>query len=122
MPANAMGPPTKEDRIVALTDPLSTMSATPVPTSGHQTREAVVAPVPEVASGHVADVLKVSAPSPSGALGFMLHFDADMQRLILEVREPTDGFVIFQMPAKYVIKQFNGGAVASRGARVNSAV
>jgi hypothetical protein len=119
-----MLPPAKEERIVALTGPQSTASAVPAPVAGHQTREAVTTLGPEPASAPVADVPKVSAPSASGAMGFTLHFDADMQRLLLEVREPSDGFVIFQMPAKYVIKQFSAGnsaASSPRGARVNSA-
>ena len=109
---------------MALTGPQSTGSAVPVPAVGHQTREAAATPGPAPAGAQVADAPKVSAPSPSGAMGFTLHFDADMQRLILEVREPSDGFVIFQMPAKYVIKQFaagNGAASSPRGARINSA-
>jgi hypothetical protein len=124
-PASAIPPPAKESAIVALTGTESTVSAAPVPTSGHQTREAVAVRAPEPASAAVPDVPKASAPSTSGPLGFTLHFDADMQRLILEVREPSTGFVILQIPAKYVIKQFSAGsdaAPSTRGARVNSAV
>jgi hypothetical protein len=110
---------------VALTGTQSTVSAAPVPPSGYQAREAVAVPAPEPTNAAVLDVPKASAPPASGAIGFTLHFDADMQRLILEVREPSTGFVIYQMPPKYVIKQFNvtAGAIPStRGARVNSAV
>jgi hypothetical protein len=111
---------------VALTGPQATVSMAPVPPSGHQTRDAVAAPPPDPAGAHVPDTAKAPASPAPPAIGFTLHFDADMQRLILEVREPTDGFVIFQMPAKYVIKQFSasGGSTAPspRGARVDSAV
>jgi hypothetical protein len=110
---------------VALTGTQSTVSAVPVPSTGHQTREAAAVLAPEPASTAVEDVPKASAPSTPGAIGFTLHFDADMQRMILEVREPSTGFVIYQMPPKYVIKQFSasgGGAPSTRGARINSAV
>jgi hypothetical protein len=63
-------------------------------------------------------------PTPQ-PIGFALHYDADMQRLILEVREPVTGYVIYQMPPKYVVRQFSASSTAaasSRGARVDSAV
>jgi hypothetical protein len=111
---------------VVLTGPQATVSTAPAPASGHQTRDAVAALPPDPASAQVPDAPKAPASPAPSAIGFTLHFDADMQRLILEVREPTDGFVIFQMPAKYVIKQFfassGNAAPSARGARVNSAV
>jgi hypothetical protein len=111
---------------VVLTGPQATVSTAPVPPSGHQTHDAVAAPPPDPASAQVPDAAKAPASPASPAIGFTLHFDADMQRLILEVREPADGFVIFQTPAKYAIKQFSAGggstAPSPRGARVNSAV
>ena len=46
--------------------------------------------------------------------------------MILEARDPVTGFVIFQMPTKYVTKQFSAGAGAlverARGGKVDSAV
>jgi hypothetical protein len=111
---------------VVLTGPQATVSTAPVPPSGHQTRDAVAALPADPANAQVPDAPKAPASPAPSAIGFTLHFDADMQRLILEVREPTDGFVIFQTPTKYVIKQFfassGNTAPSPRGARVNSAV
>ena len=62
------------------------------------------------------------APKPAPAVfGLTMHFDSDMQRMILEARDPASGYVIFQMPAKYVLKQFSANfhATTSRGASVN---
>ena len=98
----------------------------PVPTSGRSARDAVAVPASQPATAPVADVPKASASPTPSPMGFALHYDLDTQRMILEVREPATGYVIYQMPPKYVIKQFStsGSAVASpaRGARVDSAV
>jgi len=65
------------------------------------------------------------APTPS-PIGFTLRFDGDSQRLILEAREPASGFVIVQIPPKYVVKQFSTTVRAnlepSRGKGLNDAV
>jgi hypothetical protein len=64
-----------------------------------------------------------AAPSTS-AIGFSLDYDASTGRMILESREPVSGFIIYQMPPKYVIKQFTasvGDIAPARGAQVNSA-
>jgi hypothetical protein len=65
------------------------------------------------------------APTPS-PIGFTLHFDGDSQRLILEAREPASGYVIVQIPPKYVVKQFSAAVRSnlepSRGKGVNDAV
>jgi len=75
------------------------------------------------ASTDVAKVEPIPAPSP---IGFKLHFDGDSQRLILEAREPASGFVIVQIPPKYVVKQFSTTVRAnlepSRGKGLNDAV
>ena len=79
---------------------------------------APAAPVPEAAP-------RVAETAPS-SFGFALHYDQGMQRMILEARDPVTGFVIFQMPTKYVTKQFSAGAGAlverARGGKVDSAV
>ncbi len=63
------------------------------------------------------------APSP---IGFTLHYDGDLQRLILEAREPVSGYVIVQIPPKYVVKQFSATVRArvepTRGQGVDDAV
>jgi hypothetical protein len=63
------------------------------------------------------------APSP---IGFTLHYDSDLQRLILEARDPVSGYVIVQIPPKYVLKQFSAQDRAqfegSRGNGVNDAI
>jgi hypothetical protein len=54
------------------------------------------------------------------------HFDEQTQRMILEARDPASGFVVFQMPPKYIIKQFTtsagGTAAATRGAKLDNAI
>jgi hypothetical protein len=62
-------------------------------------------------------------PTPT-AIGFSLDFDPSTGRMFLEAREPVSGFIIYQMPPKYVIKQFTatvGSIEPARGAQVNSA-
>lgn len=65
------------------------------------------------------------APTPS-PIGFTLHFDGDSQRLILEAREPASGYVIVQIPPKYVVRQFSATVRSnlepSRGKGLNDAV
>ena len=70
---------------------------------------------------------KASAPQQAAPpIGFSLHFDRDTQRMILEVRDPVSGYVIYQMPPKYVVKQFSASVRASfetaRGGGVDKAV
>ena len=72
------------------------------------------------------DVAKAEPiPTPS-AIGFTVHFDGDSQRLILEAREPASGYVIVQIPPKYVVKQFSATVRSnlepSRGQGVDDAV
>jgi hypothetical protein len=109
---------------VALTGTSTTVPTLPPPASGGPARDAVAAPVAAPATAAVPDVPKALAPPTPKAIGFALHYDADMQRLILEVREPVTGYLIYQMPPKYVVKQFSASASAAapRGARVDSAV
>ena len=67
---------------------------------------------------------KLEAPAPP-AFGLVLHYDRDMQRLILEARDPVSGFVILQVPQKYMMEQFAtlGASVERmRGKGVDSAV
>ena len=69
-----------------------------------------------------APKLEVSAPP---AFGLVLYYDPDMQRLILEARDRLSGFVILQVPQKYVMEQFAtlGASVERmRGKGVDSAV
>jgi hypothetical protein len=64
-----------------------------------------------------------AAPS-STAIGFSLSYDPTTGRMFLEAREPASGFIIYQTPPKYVIKQFNATANAvelARGAQVDGA-
>jgi hypothetical protein len=58
---------------------------------------------------------KFEAAAPA-AFGLVLHYDQDMQRLILEARDSASGFVIFQIPQKYVTEQF--ATLPANGARV----
>jgi hypothetical protein len=62
--------------------------------------------------------------SPSSAIGFSTSYDPSTGRIILEAREPRSGFIIYQMPPKYVIKQFAasvGAIEPARGGRVDGA-
>jgi hypothetical protein len=66
-------------------------------------------------------------PAPTlSPIGFTLHFDGDSQRLILEAREPASGYLIVQIPPKYVVKQFSATVRSnlepSRGKGLNDAV
>ncbi|HEV2549857.1 MAG TPA: hypothetical protein VGU20_21275 [Stellaceae bacterium] len=66
-------------------------------------------------------------PTPAASpIGFTLHFDGDSQRLILEAREPASGYLIVQIPPKYVVKQFSATVRSnlepSRGKGLNDAV
>jgi hypothetical protein len=110
---------------VALMDSSTTVPTVPVPASGRPAREAVAVPTADPTRASAPEVPKPQASSTSSPIGFALHYDAETQRLILEVREPVTGYVICQMPPKYVIKQFSTSASAAaplRGVQVNSAV
>ncbi len=65
------------------------------------------------------------APAPS-PIGLTVHFDGDSQRLILEAREPVSGYLIVQIPPKYVVKQFSAtvrtNLEPTRGRDVDAAV
>ena len=66
----------------------------------------------------------VSSAPTTTAIGFSLSYDPTTGRMFLEAREPVSGFVIYQMPPKYVIKQFNATVNAiepARGAQVDGA-
>jgi hypothetical protein len=126
LPAGAIPTSAKENLTVAITGASTIGPSVPAPTAGHQAHDAVAVPAAAPATAPTPDV---PAPAPSttlSSMGFALHYDADTQRLILEVREPVTGYVIYQMPPKYVIKQFSTSASAvaapARGARVDSAV
>jgi hypothetical protein len=86
-------------------------------------RQTVPSATPSSAPGAVAP----SAPqaAAAGAVGFTLTFDPETQRMILEARDAATGFVIDQMPPKYVVKQFSaqasGKISTSRGTRVDNA-
>lgn len=79
-------------------------------------------PVPAVRTDE-ARAEPTPAPSP---IGFTLHYDGDLQRIILEAREPDSGYVIVQIPPKYVVKQFSATVRAhvepTRGQGINDAV
>jgi hypothetical protein len=77
-------------------------------------------------TGGGAETAKVeTTPAPS-PIGFSLRYDNDLQRLILEARDPVSGYVIVQIPPKYVLKQFSASDRAhvegSRGTGVNAAI
>ena len=103
-----------------------------VPTAGLERQSPAQVPSP---SEHAAAPIAPAAPAltaapvapaaSSGAIGFTLTFDADTQRMILEARDAATGFVIAQIPPKYVVKQFSAPVStrvgASRGTRIDNA-
>jgi len=109
---------------VALVTTASPVSAPPLfPSARTDARDAAQAPATSTPAVAASDTPK--APQPSAPIGFSLHYDQDLKRMILEARDPISGFVIYQMPPKYVLRQFSAASSAgapTRGARVNSAV
>lgn len=67
------------------------------------------------------------APAPPVHLGssvpYTLHFDTEMQRFILEARDPVSGLVIFQMPPKSAFREMEAAvgeaAASTRGASLD---
>ena len=113
---------------MAVTETSPTVAVPPVVAGGDRPQRqapAPVAPPPSDAAPAPAATSKPPEATPS-AFGFALRYDHGMQRMILEARDPVTGFVIFQMPSKYVTKQFSSGASpageSARGAKVDSAV
>jgi len=75
------------------------------------------------APAQAPDVPAASA-SPASGIGFSTSYDPSTGRIILEAREPRSGFIIYQMPPKYVIKQFAasiGAIEPARGGRIDGA-
>jgi len=69
----------------------------------------------------------VSAPAARGAtFGLTYSYDEGAHHFVLQARDPLSGFVVFQWPPNYVVKQFSASASAtsppSRGASVDDAV
>jgi hypothetical protein len=83
------------------------------------------APTATAAAGQQSAEAPVQQVSAASGVGFTLNFDPDTQRMILEARDPSTGFVINSMPPKYVIKQFSsqggGSSAAPRGTRLDDA-
>jgi hypothetical protein len=105
------------------------LPAVPAAAKGQQTHEASAparpAPASPDAAAHPQAPESPVAPASSAPIGFKLRYDQDTQRLILEARDPVSGFVIYQIPPKYVVKQFTAkvGTIApARGKQVDSAV
>ena len=115
---------------MSVTDTHASALTATTPQNGRQTRETPPQPGPTPALEHShapAQAAEVPAPAPKTqpSIGFTLHYDNDTRRLILEAREPVTGFLIYQMPPKYVVRQFTasvGGIEPARGATVDSAV
>ena len=113
---------------MAVTETSPTVALPPVVAGGDRPHAQAPASPPDPASDAApapASAPKSPEPAPT-AFGFALRYDRGMQRMLLEARDPLTGFVIFQMPAKYVIKQFADSAAPARdrvrGATVDSAV
>jgi hypothetical protein len=114
---------------VSVTSTSSTLPLAPAAQSGRPVTETATkpgsAPAGEEtrAPAPVQDEAVSSAPSTT-AIGFSLSYDPTTGRMFLEAREPVSGFIIYQMPPKYVIKQFNATLNAiepARGAQVDGA-
>jgi len=89
-----------------------------------QTTSHVATAAKPASDGAAANV--EATPAPASPIGFTLHYDNDLQRLILEARDPVSGYVIVQIPPKYVLKQFSATdrahLEAARGTGVNDAI
>ena len=103
---------------VTETSPTLPIVPTPAPESAPRTP---VAPAPAAAAAAPVAATDSAPKSAAPPFGFALHFDSDTQRMILEARDPVTGYVIYQMPAKYVIKQLSTSAqpAAPRGTAIN---
>jgi hypothetical protein len=70
-------------------------------------------------SPHPAPV--APAPAPPVHIGsrvpYTLHFDTEMQRFILEARDPVSGIVIFQMPPKSAFREMEATVGEAAGMR-----
>lgn len=92
---------------------------------------APIAPVPSSApaSRETADSADKPKPQPqvsTQGIGFTLRYSQDTHRLILEARDPASGFVIYEQPPQYVLKQFQASLDATgsspRGGNLDNAV
>jgi hypothetical protein len=91
----------------------------------------VAAPTDSAAPVEHAAAVPPVTPTPSeGAAaedkepgGFSIRFDADMHRLVLQLRDPRTGLVTFQMPPKEAARQMvataNATAADPRGRTVD---
>ncbi len=105
---------------MAITEAPSSSPAVPAVASDLPPRRAMPPAAPATAKDDTprqaatAEAAKVAQPKPAAFA------------LTLEARDPVSGFVIYQMPPKYVIKQFSASISTSvapaRGARVDNAV
>ena len=106
---------------VTETSPTLPIAPTPAPESAPRAAAPVTQPVPAAAAAAPVATADSGPKPPSTPPGFSLHFDSDTQRMILEARDLITGYVIYQMPAKYVIKQLSTSAqpAAPRGTAIN---
>jgi hypothetical protein len=114
---------------VSVTSTSSTLPLAPAAQTGRPATETATKP----GSAPAGEETRVPAPAQdepvpsapsSTAIGFSLSYDPTTGRMFLEAREPVSGFIIYQMPPKYVIKQFNATLNAiepARGAQVDGA-
>ena len=115
---------------MAITEAPSSSTAAPAAASDQALRRATPPAAPTTTKDDAPPqaVIENAPKAPPRPAPFALtqHYDQDTRRLILEARDPVSGFVIYQMPPKYVIKQFSAsvstGFAPARGARVDSAV
>ncbi len=121
-------PPAKPWRNnVSVTSGPSSLPPASAPQTGQPARTTATAPSTApagAAQGALAPASEVpNSPSPNAtAIGFSLSYDSTTGRMILEAREPGSGFIIYQMPPKYVVKQFTatvGGIEPARGGQVD---
>lgn len=103
--------------------PVTAPAVPPVQSNG-QAHSRTSLPDAPAAQPATAATPEVSAPPAPTAIGFSLVYDPGTARMLLEAREPDSGFIIYQMPPKYVIKQFSASVAPidpARGAKVESA-
>lgn len=106
---------------VTETSPTPPIVAKPAPESAPRAPAPAAAPVSTAAAPAPVATSDSAAKPAASPLGFSLHLDSDTHRMILEVRDPITGYVIYQMPPKYVIKQLSASAHLDmpRGTAIN---
>jgi len=117
--------PRSETFLVAAMSADTPIIGTPTVPIGNQTptpaaAPSVNSPPPDAPAATGASAPSGAPASGSAPYGFQLQIDPETQRLIIEVRDPVTGFVIFQAPPKTAFSAVSGSTSGnSRGQSVD---